>query len=353
LQVVTDNDRRGAQVFATDLHEALEHAGYSVRTVALAAGQVGGLQHRVLGSTRLGPTTLRSLRDEVRAAAVVVAHGSSTLPACALATLGTGAPFVYRQISQSGFWASTTLRRARVRIGLARAALVVALWQGAADALRDGFSVSQTRIRLVPNGVPASRVVPPADRTAARAAFGLGTDDVVILYFGALVREKGVDLVVDAIGNVPGVRLIVVGDGPERSALEAQARSLGARVVFTGSLGDLRPAFAASDVNVLASRGGDSMPAALIEAGLAGLPSIATPVEAIPEIVVDGVTGCLVPVGAPRQLADALAALVDDSARRQRMGEAARAHCRQHFSIERVAEMWADVLTEVARTPLR
>ena len=135
LQVVTDNDRRGAQVFACELQRALAEPGWQIETVALAPGRVGGLDIPTLGRSRHSLGTIRALRRKSRHADVVVAHGSTTLPVTALATFGLSCPFVYRQISDSLYWAPTRGHRARVRVGLMRAASVVALWDGAARTL--------------------------------------------------------------------------------------------------------------------------------------------------------------------------------------------------------------------------
>jgi glycosyltransferase involved in cell wall biosynthesis len=350
LQVVTDTDRRGAQVFATDLHRAIAISGRSVRTVALAPGTVGGLDLPVLGSKRLGGATLGALRAQVRQSAVVVAHGSSTLPACALTTLGTRTPFVYRQISDSRFWAPTRLRRLRVGRGMARAARVVALWRGSADTVNELFGVPESKLRVVPNGVPTEpfRVADAPMRANMRGQFGLRPDRPTVLSLGALAREKGVDLAVRAMGRLPDAQLLVVGEGPERLALERLAQEVAPeRVVFTGSVAVPADAYAAADLLVLPSRGGDSMPAVLIEAGLCGLPAVSTPVEGIPEIVRDGDTGALVPIGDVDALTGAIARFLAEPPRARRVGAQARAHCIEHFSIEAVAEQWLSVLAEV------
>jgi glycosyltransferase involved in cell wall biosynthesis len=352
LQVVTDTDRRGAQVFATDLEGALTEQGVAVRTVALAPGSAGGLDVPVLGNTRLSAAGLRALRVAARECDVVVGHGSTTLPACALALFGSGVPFVYRQISDSSFWASTPARRARVRVGLSRAARVVALWDGAAAVLTESFGVRADRITVVPNGVPPDRFVPVDDagRGVARERFGVDAAARVIAYLGALVPEKGVDLAIEAVGQVPDALLLVVGAGPERDALEQLAMVRAPRrVVFAGSVDDARDAYAAADVVVLPSRGGDSMPAVLIEAGLMGVPCVSTPVAGIPEIVRDGITGLLLSTTTAAALGTACASILDDAARGRALGRAAREHCLDEFGIDRVAERWRSVLESVAR----
>jgi len=350
LQVVTDTDRRGAQVFATDLHEALVALGHDVRTVALAPGVVGGLEVPVLGLKRMSGGTLGALRAEVKSADVVVAHGSTTLPACALTTVFTGVPFVYRQISDSRFWAPTRLRRLRVRAGMLRAARIVALWRGSALTVCELFGVPESKVRVVPNGVPTEpfHVANRAARASARARFGLRPDRATVLSLGALAPEKGVDLAVRAVGDLPDAQMLVVGDGPERNALaELADRVAPERIAFTGSIDVPADAYAAADVVVLPSRGGDSMPAVLIEAGLCGLPAVSTPVEGIPEIVVEGVTGRLVPIGGLDELTAALGALLADADAASRLGASARRHCMEQFSIEAVAGQWLEVLAEL------
>lgn len=349
LQVITDTDRRGAQVFATDLDRALASMGREVRTVALAPGAVGGLECPVLGATRTGPATLHALRRAAADAVVVVAHGSTTLPACAIALAGTGTPFVYRQISDVTFWTRSWARRQRVRVALARASRVVALWAGSADTVATRFGYPRDRIVVVPNGVPAERFPPasPDEVAAARGTLGLGASATVAVYVGALVPEKGVDVAIDAVAGVSGLVLLVVGDGPERRALEAHAGAVApGQIFYAGSLPDARPAFAAADVVVLTSRGGDSMPAVLAEAALMELPAVATAVEAIPEMVLDGRTGFVVgpePPSARR----VLERLVRDPHLRRSLGAAAREHCLQHYTMEVVARAWARVIDEV------
>jgi glycosyltransferase involved in cell wall biosynthesis len=350
LQVVTDTDRRGAQVFATDLDRALARRGRCVRTVALAEGTIGGLSVPVLGRRRLSWRTLAALRREVARHSIAIAHGSSTLPACAAATIATSVPFVYRQISDSRFWAPGGLRRLRTTVWLHRASRVVALSCGAAETLRAHLGVRGDALRVIPNAVPSERFSPTRsdEQEAQRRVFGLDPTAPVVGVVGALVREKGPDLVIEAIAALPGVQLLVAGDGPERARLEEQARRVAPeRVVFVGSVPDVREAYAALDIIALPSRGGDGMPAVLIEAGLMEVPAVSTPVQAIPEIVRPGETGELVAVGDVAALTAAIGAIVSSTGRAAALGRAARSRCLQRFTIDPVADSWDELLTDL------
>lgn len=349
LQVITDTDRRGAQLFALDLAGALAGSGHAVQTVALAPGSVGGLDVEVLGANRRSARAVVTLRRRMARVDVTIAHGSTTGPACAIAGHGERRPFVYRQVSDSRFWAPGPVRRERVRRTLDRAERVVTLSEYNRRVLVEWIGVPADRIRIVPNGVSARRFPPVDDATrhAARIALGL-PEAPTLVSVGALVAEKGNDLVVDALARLDGVHLVLAGDGPERVALQQQAdRVAPGRVHFVGVLDQAVVAFRAADVAVLASRGGDAMPASLIEAGLCGLPAVSTSVGAIPEIVLDGRTGSVVAPNDRNALTDALRRLTGNLAVANAWGQAARTHCHERFEITPVARAWESVLAEV------
>jgi glycosyltransferase involved in cell wall biosynthesis len=351
LQVVTDPDRRGAQVFAVELGRYLATRGLEVETVALWPGTSQmqlDVAHLVTGRTQLG--FVRPLREKMRTADLVIAHGSHTLMATALASPGVSARIVYRQISDLNFWAGTLSRRLRVRAYLRRMSHAVALWSGAARVLADRFGVPKHHISIVPNGVRADIFSPPtqAERRAARDLFGLDADSAVALYVGALVEEKGVDLAIKAVGQLPDVTLLVVGHGPEQSLLRnLAARVCPGQVIFAGPLNDVRSAYWAADLVVLPSRT-ESMPAVLIEAGLVGLPVIGTRVGAIPTMIRDGETGFLVDPDA-HEVADGIGRALGVPS----LGQAGRAHCLATYGIDRVGESWLTVLERQLAMPSR
>ena len=267
--------------------------------MALAPGSTASpLDVPVLGRRTLGVSTLRALRRRIDHAAVVVSFGSRSLPACAAASIGTHTPFVYRSIGDAIYHSDSAARRARVTFYLRRARRS---WSRC-GLTPDASSVSRHRvapekIRVIPRAVPADRfeVVDAARRADARRRFELPPDAPVALYMAALVDYKDPGTAVDAVALLPDTHLLVAGDGPERSRMETYARArLGARVHFVGVIPDPASAFAAANLLVLPSLT-EGMPGVTIEAGLSGVPVVATDVGAVREVVLDGVTGVVVP----------------------------------------------------------
>jgi glycosyltransferase involved in cell wall biosynthesis len=348
LQVVTDDDRRGAQIFALDLEAAMRDLGEQVETIALTS--VGGsLEVEALGPTRRSVPTVRRLRERAVRSDVVVAHGSTTLPMSVLATAGTSTPVVYRQISDPRFWAATWNRRLRVAGLLRRCRRVVALSPTARRAVADHYRIDVDDISVIPNGVPAGRFPRPDTQLRERRRRKLGVgDDFVVTFLGALVPEKGADVVVRAAAGLEGTRVLVAGEGPERSRLESLVARSGAPVDLLGQVDHPVELLQASDVVVLPSRGGDSMPATIIEANLVGIPVVATPVGSIGDMVSDGLTGVLLPVPDPEVLRRELVGLRDDPDLRRSLGDRASAIARERYEIVPVARMWRDVIRSVA-----
>jgi len=169
-----------------------------------------------------------------------------------------------------------------------------------------------------------------------------------VLYVGSLAEEKGaLDLLSAPIASPH--RVLFAGDGPLRARLETASRSED-RVVVLGVQADMAAVYAAADVVVLPSWS-EELPAVLIEAGLAGLPVVATSVGSVPDIVENGVSGVLVPARNTAMLAEAIDGLLASRERRVAMGEAGRARVGGRFTFEAVIDRWAELLEEVASAP--
>lgn len=248
--------------------------------------------------------------------------------------------------------------RAPILAGLGRltarlADRVVAPSHATARELAEDYGARD--VAVIPNGVtlPAE---PAAEIGAPRRPF-------TVLYAGRLRTRKAVAVLLEAFSRlrdrVSDAELIVVGDGEQRPALEAQAKRLGVAgaIRFEGARPhDAMPAYYRSaDVFCLPSLY-EGFPLAILEAMAAGLPVVATAVAGVPEAVADGVTGRVVPAEDAGALAEALAGLAADPVTARAMGEAGRARAAREFAIPKIAsdylELWLAAATPTASTRL-
>jgi glycosyltransferase involved in cell wall biosynthesis len=178
----------------------------------------------------------------------------------------------------------------------------------------------------------------------------------VLLFVGRLHAEKGLFFLLDAFGLVeeqfPEARLVLVGDGPERVALErlVAERGWSGRVVMTGTIKnrDLPPYFRAADVFVAPSvttlKWEEQVGMTNIQAMACGVPVVSTWSGAIPEYVPDGVAGILVAERDPVALAKAIVRLLSDEGLRRQMGEAGRAYAIAHYDARKNVARVEDVI---------
>jgi len=210
--------------------------------------------------------------------------------------------------------------------------------------------VRDVRVRVIPYTVGLPDSAPPSPSPSA--SHGGGSKGFRVLFVGRLVERKGVAELIEAVRRLPpalGARLDVIGDGPERARLEALVREsgLGDRVVLRGRVpaAELRAAYGAADVlalpSVLDSRSDtEGLGVVLLEAMSYGVPVIGSKIGGIPDIVIDGETGLLVPPGDSAALATELQRLAQDEDLRARLGAAGRAHIRGPFAWDSVVAAW-------------
>ena len=230
------------------------------------------------------------------------------------------------------------------RIGYACAHRVVANCTAAADRLRlEG--VPSRKIAVIPNGLDFEAYAPREPIALVRRVATVAN----------LRREKGHDVLLEAaaivVRHFPDARFDIVGAGPERAALGTRAESLGlgAAVSFLGHCEDVPTRLAAADLFVLPSRS-EAFPNAVLEAMAIGLPTIASSVGGLLEVIEHQRSGVLVPPDDPLALAGEISRLMADPARAAQLGAAARAHAR-NFSFARMVAAFERVyLTGGARS---
>ncbi|MGH7813568.1 MAG: glycosyltransferase [Candidatus Binataceae bacterium] len=219
---------------------------------------------------------------------------------------------------------------------------VIAISEGVAGSIA-AAGVVRERIAVVPSGVDCERFRPPSpdERAHARAALGIGAEEIVVAAVGALHQRKGHRFLIEAIAShaeTARLRCLIAGDGPLRNELEAEIARLGctARVRLLGRIGDPRELLRAADIFAMPSLK-EGLGVAALEAMACGLPVVASAVGGLNEAVVNKRTGIIVAPERSDELAAAIARLAAASELRNEMGAAGRIRAVENYSMETMA----------------
>ncbi len=188
----------------------------------------------------------------------------------------------------------------------------------------------KNKLVVIHNGISRFNLAQREDKS-----FTVGT-------IAELHRIKGLDVLLQAWSKFikhHQANLVIIGEGEERQNLENMAKNMGISdsVIFKGFVDDARQLLSSFDIFCMPSRS-EAMPYALLEAGLAGLPVIATPVGGISEIIESGVTGVLVPVENAEVLFSTLVLLAEDEELRKRLGTNLKSSIKENFSFEKMVK---------------
>jgi glycosyltransferase involved in cell wall biosynthesis len=230
---------------------------------------------------------------------------------------------------------------------------VVANSEPAAANAIQAHRTDPAKLRIIRNGVEPIEPLQPPERARWRRAMGVDDDSLVIGCVGNYRSVKRHELLINAFAIIapdhPDVRLVLVGEGETRAALEQQVARLGLqqRVRLHGSEADARPLYGAFDIVAQASHS-EGLPNAMLEAASAGRAIVATAAGGTVEVVTDGETGLLVPVDEVGSLAAALRRVVEDSDLRDRLGREASQRTRERFGMERFVREYGDLYEELA-----
>jgi glycosyltransferase involved in cell wall biosynthesis len=326
---------------------ALRERGHPVSIVPLAS--------------RASLRTLRTLRRLMRQQApdIVHTHNLRANVYGRLAARWAGVPAVVSTVHNSIYdYPIHPATRAAYRVAerwTARgAARVVGVSHAIAADLVDRYGLPARQVLVIPNGTDVAALAPRRPAAAVRAELGLGPTDRAIGFVGRLTPQKGVGDLLEAVARLrpawPGLRCVVVGDGPLRPGLEARAARLGIAGAcrFLGVRADVADLFPALEAWVLPSLS-EGLPMVLLEALAAGRPVVAAAVDGIAEVVTDRVHGLLVPPRDPAALAAALDEVLGKPSWAASLAEAGRARVLTDFTADAMAARYRELYVRLAR----
>jgi glycosyltransferase involved in cell wall biosynthesis len=358
LDLAAGQRARGADVAVVSLEEpaggpmAAEYEAHGIELVRLAK-RPGGID-----ATLIVELALALRRKQIE---IVHTHNPPPLIYGAPAARLAGARCVHTKHGANEM-------RGRRRL-LARAAALccdafVAVSATTAEQARANGDVAARKLMTIENGIDLSRFSPSATlrattRAAMRAELGLPPEAFVVGTVGRLVREKNQPLLVQALAPhlSAGLRLVVVGDGPEKPALDAAVAALGDRaqwVLRLGTRGDVPRLLSALDVFALSSDS-EGLPLVIVEAMAAALPVVSTAVGGIPAVIVDGDSDAAAPTGylVPRGDAAALGARLSHLASAPTLGvlwgEEGRRRALARYSAQRMVDDYFAVYERIRR----
>jgi len=216
------------------------------------------------------------------------------------------------------------------------------------------LGVAAERVTSIPTGVDPRRFA-PRDKVLARHALKLTADLPLIGIVATLRSWKGHRFLIDAMPLLAhrDAQLVIVGEGPQRLALQRQIAALGlnVRVNLTGNQNDVAPWLAALDVFALPSYANEGVPQALVQAMFVGVPCVTTDAGAISELALDEHTALVVARENPVALAAAIDRLLGDAQLRARLIEAARARARAKFSLDAMLDRMEAVFRRAVDEP--
>jgi glycosyltransferase involved in cell wall biosynthesis len=233
---------------------------------------------------------------------------------------------------------------------------IVALAETHADYLEKDEGIERSRITVIHNGIDLGRYRPPAsraERARLRSALDLPESAFVVTIVAALRPEKNHDMLLRSAAELGGCEeclFLIVGEGGEaqRLRLLVEKLSLGRAVRFMGEREDVPEILSASDLFVLCSHPVvETFPLSVLEAMSAGLPVVSTRVGSIETILTDGEEGLVIDPGDQEALTKSIRLMLRDESKRRKMGEKGRSVVEARFSLERMVDSYAALITEL------
>jgi glycosyltransferase involved in cell wall biosynthesis len=212
--------------------------------------------------------------------------------------------------------------------------------------------ISSNRVTAIPNGIPVDHFYQPQFREGFRQQSGFTPEMVVIGYTGRIAKVKRLDILIEAFAEAnkkyPDTRLLLAGEGPMRSELEALVRQLGMenKVRWLGFTSNIPSFLAALDIYIQTSVN-EGLSLSILEAMAAEKSVIATRVGSADEIIQDGKTGILIPPGSITAASQSLLSLLDDAKKRSQLAQNAKEYVSTEYGIQHMVDGYESIYCQL------
>jgi glycosyltransferase involved in cell wall biosynthesis len=241
---------------------------------------------------------------------------------------------------------------------------IIAIGEASKDYLVRYEGVPDKKVTVIHNGIDLERFKPRSPELRIKNELGIPQENQVVGILAVLRPEKAHQVFLESAKIIsegfPKVSFLVVGDGSERTKLEKLTSKLGldGRVIFAGNRSDVPEVLSIFDVAVLCSDPYiETLPTAILEAMAMAKPAVATEVGCLPEMIIDGTNGYLLPPRKPKELAEAVSKLLRSEELAQKMGRAGRKRAEELFSVEGMVgkreQLFEEILEEKKIIPPR
>lgn len=363
LQLVTERQYRGAQVFAAELSSTLADRGHHIIFAGLYPPGSNPLD--VVNAVNIDLNGQKKAFDlklfqklkkliTVEKPDIVQANGSDTLKyAAAVKMFIPGTSLLYRNISMVSSWSKIgSVKRSINALLFKQVDRVTSVGRQSLDDLVSTYGYPLEKAKVIRRGIPSVQF----DRTESRERivkeFGLNAGDLIIMHVGQFSPEKNHPFLVEAFRHAlitnARLRMIFIGEGKKMEEVRSLVNSLSLeeKIIFAGYRSNVQEMLAGADLFVLGSTI-EGVPGVVLEAAVQGVPAIAVATGGVGEVVKDGETGLLLDEHNARTFADAILRLAGETELRITLGTQAKAFALDNYSLKSCTDGFEDLYQEL------
>ncbi|MDX1718627.1 MAG: glycosyltransferase family 4 protein [Salegentibacter mishustinae] len=369
LQLVTKRQYRGAEVFAANLSAELLKFGHQIIFAGLyrntsnileveGANNIDLVKNKAgLLSSNLVKAIVKLINEEQPD--VVQCNGSDTLKYMVAASYFTKKiPITYRNISTISEWIDNPLKLAIYKYLFKKVAFVTSVGSGSIQDLIETLNYPEKQTSVIRRGIPIKTVNLSLAETSFKTKLNLDVSDRIVMHIGNFSPEKNhtflLEIFVEIKKESPGIKLVCVGNGVTFESIKKQIKKLNLddTVFLLGFRKDIPELLSQADCFALCSKI-EGVPGVILEAASQKVPSVATNVGGVKEVLINGKTGFIVDNFNKNEFKERIISLVNDDALNRQMGESAYKLIKNEFNPVKNARKFESLYSSLIGKPKR